>query len=269
MATLSPILTIMIRAAEKAGRVLVRDFGEVEQLQVSRKGPADFVTAADKRSEEIIFEELQKAKPDFSFLMEEGGDVKGKDPDNVWIIDPIDGTHNFMHGIPHWCISIALQNKDKIVSGVIYDPVKDELFYAEKGTGAFLRGHKRLRASGRNQLESCVVSTGYTGMDPARRADFTQTLDELLTVAPMMRRMGSAALDLAYVAAGRFDAFYERNIKPWDVAAGILLVRESGGMVSSIDNGEDPVYSGNIIAANNQIHGDLHKLLKSAKKKAA
>ncbi len=269
MATLSPILSIMVRAAEKAGRVLIRDFGEVEQLQVSRKGPADFVTAADKRSEEIIFEELKKAKPDFSFLMEESGEVTGNDKDNIWIIDPIDGTHNFMHGIPHWCISIALQSKGKIVAGVIYDPAKDELFHAEKGTGAFLRGNKRLRASGRNQLENCVISTGYGGMDKQRHSQFVEEFSQLITQAPMVRRMGSAALDLAYVAAGRLDGYFERHIKAWDVAAGILLVREAGGMVSSIDDGSDPVYSGNIIATNNQIHGDLHKILKSAKQKAA
>lgn len=269
MAALSPLLTIMIRAAEKAGRVLVRDFGEIEQLQVSRKGPADFVTAADKRSEEIIFEELKKAKPDFSFLMEESGEVKGNDPENIWIIDPIDGTHNFMHGIPHWCISIALQSKGKVIAGVIYDPAKDELFYAEKGTGAFLRGNKRLRASGRNQLEGCVISTGYGGLDSQRHDQFISEFDKVITQAPMIRRMGAAALDLAYVAAGRLDGYFERHIKPWDVAAGILLVREAGGMVSSIDDGADPVYSKNIIAANNQIHGDLLKLLKSAKQKAA
>ncbi len=269
MATLSPTLTIMIRAAEKAGRVLVRDFGEVEQLQVSRKGPGDFVTAADKRAEEIIFEELQKARPDYSFLMEEGGKVEGKDPDNAWIIDPIDGTHNFMHGIPHWCISIALESKGKILAGVIYDPAKDELFYAEKGMGAFLRGGKRLRASGRNDLESCVVATGYTGKDPAYRTAFVNALNDIIEDAPMIRRFGSAALDLAYIAAGRLDGYYEMLIKPWDVAAGILLVREAGGMVSSINDRSDPVYSGNIIAANTHIHGDLLKILQSAGKKAA
>jgi len=258
----SPIMTLMIRAAEKAGRALVRDFGEVEQLQVSRKGPADFVTAADKRSEQIIYEELQKGHPDYSFLMEESGQVKGKDPDNVWIVDPLDGTHNFMHGLPHWCISIALERKNEIIAGLVYDPVKDEMFQAEKGTGASVR-NKRLRVSGRNQLEACTIGFGNPTLDPAKKSQLVKELDKVSEVSPMIRRYAAAALDLAYVAAGRLDGYWERGLKPWDAAAGVLLVKESGGFVSSIQNNDNPVYSGNIVAGNPSVHEDLKKILLS------
>lgn len=259
----SPTLNIMIKAAEKAARSLRRDFGEVEQLQVSRKGPADFVTAADKRAEKIIFEELQAARPNYSFLMEESGVVKGTDADHTWIIDPLDGTHNFMHGIPHWAISIALERKGEIISGLIYEPIKDEMFIAEKGMGAYLN-NKRLRVSGRNNFEICTFATGYGGMDPARKKQFLTELNAVISVAPMVRRFGSAALDMAYVAAGRLDGYWERGIKAWDVAAGALIVKEAGGFVSAIESNDNPVYAGEIVAANNAIHGDLRKLVKSA-----
>lgn len=257
----SPAMTMMIRAAEKASRALLRDFNEVEQLQVSRKGPGDFVTAADKRSEKIIFEELQKARPDYSFMMEESGEVKGNDPDHVWIIDPLDGTHNFMHGIPHWSISIALERKGEIVAGLIYDCTKDELFTAEKGAGAFLR-NRRLRVSGRNQLESAMVNYGQPVGDTASRDRFYREVRAVSDVA-MVRRMASAALDLAYVAAGRIDCYYERYVKPWDVAAGVLIVKEAGGTVTSIENDDNPVYSGSLISGNPQVHSDIRKILKS------
>lgn len=259
----SPIMTIMIRAAEKAARSLNRDFGEVEQLQVSRKGPADFVTAADKRSEKIIFEELQKARPDFSFMMEESGEVKGKDPDHVWIIDPLDGTHNFMHGVPQWCISIALESKGEIMAGLVYDPVKDEMFRAERGTGAFMR-NKRLRVSGRSQLEACTIAVGNPTTDKAKRDLFFTEVARVSAVSPMIRRMGAAALDLCYVAAGRFDGYFERGIKPWDVAAGALIVREAGGFCASIDNQDNPVHSGQILAGNPAVYEDLRKILTAA-----
>jgi len=257
----SPIMTIMIRAAEKASRSLLRDFNEVEQLQVSRKGPGDFVTAADKRSEEIIFNELKKAKPDYSFMMEESGQVKGNDPDFVWIIDPLDGTHNFMHGVPHWSISIALEHKGQIIAGLIHDCSKDEMFTTEKGGGAWNR-NKRLRVSGRNNLEQCMINYGQPYGTDENRALFFKEIDAVSRKS-MIRRFGSAALDMAYVAAGRLDGYWERNIKPWDVAAGVLMVKEAGGFVSSIDNDDNPVHSGNIVTGNQQVHSDLRKILKS------
>lgn len=257
----SPIMTMMIRAAEKAAKGLLRDFNEVEHLQISRKGPGDFVTAADKRSEEVIFAELQKARPDYSFMMEETGQVKGKDADNVWIIDPLDGTHNFMHGVPHWSISIALEHKGQIMAGLVFDPTKDELFTAEKGTGAWLR-NKRLRVSGRSNLEQCMINYGQPVQNKEAKEIFYRELQAVQSYA-MVRRFASAALDMSYVAAGRIDAYWERGIKPWDVAAGVLIVKEAGGFVSSIDNDDNPVCSGNLVTGNPQVHSDLRKILKT------
>lgn len=265
MALTSPIMTIMIRAAEKAGRNLTRDFGEVEHLQVSRKGPADFVTAADKRAEEIIFEELKKARPDYSFLMEESGEVKGSDTENRWIIDPLDGTHNFMHGLPHWCISIALESKGRIEAGVVYDPIKEEIFRAERSGGAFCNG-ARLRVSGRTQLESATIAFGTAYMDKEKQAKFIAELNAVSNIAPMVRRMGSAALDLSYVAAGRLDGYWERGLKPWDAAAGVLIAKEAGGFVTSIESEDNVVYSGNLVAGNQSVYSDLRKILKSDQK---
>lgn len=262
MALTSPIVNIMIKAAEKAAKSLLRDFGEVEQLQVSRKGPADFVTAADKRSEKIIFEELQKARPTFSFLMEEGGQVKGSDPDHVWIIDPLDGTHNFMHGIPLWNITIALEKAGEVQAGIVYIPVMNEMFRAEKGTGAFMN-NRRLRVSGRTDLESACISTGYPYVDGKYSPRYLNEIEAVAKQAPMIRRTGSAALDLSYIAAGRFDGFWERGLKPWDAAAGTLIVREAGGYVTSIDNDDNPVYSKNLVSGNAHIHKTLRALLKS------
>lgn len=261
MAVQSPIMTVMVRAAEKASRALLRDFNEVENLQISRKGPGDFVTAADKKAEKTIFEELQKAKPSFSFLMEESGQIVGEDRDNVWIIDPLDGTHNFMHGIPHWAISIALEHKGTVVAGLIYDCAKDEMFTAEKGAGAWHR-NKRLRISGRNSLEQCMVNFGQPyGSQEDRQRFFKEQM--AVSRVCMVRRMGSAALDLAYVAAGRLDGYWERNLKAWDAAAGVLIVKEAGGFVTSIDNDDNPVHSANLIAGNQQVHSDIRKILKS------
>lgn len=258
----SPIMTMMIRAAEKAAKGLLRDFNEVENLQISRKGPADFVTAADKRSEKVIFEELQKARPDYSFMMEESGEVKGNDPDYVWIIDPLDGTHNFMHGIPHWAISIALERKGEIVAGLVYDCAKDEMFTAEKGGGAFIHRNKRLRVSGRRDLESAIINYGQPIADGTNREQFYKEVSAVSRYA-MVRRFGAAALDMCYVAAGRIDAYWETGIKPWDVAAGYIIVKEAGGLVSSIHKNENPVHSGNILVGNQTIHGDLRKILKN------
>lgn len=257
----SPIMTMMIRAAEKAARSLLRDFNEVEHLQVSRKGPADFVTAADKRSEKVIFEELQKARPDYSFMMEESGEVKGNDPEHVWLIDPLDGTHNFMHGVPHWSISIALERKGEIIAGLVFDPTKDEMFTAEKGTGAFVR-NKRLRVSGRKNLEECMINYGQPFGNNYDRERFFKELDAVSKVA-MVRRFASAALDMCYVAAGRIDGYWERNLKPWDVGAGYLIVKEAGGITTGIETDDNPVHSGNLVAGNQQVHSEIRKILKS------
>ena len=266
MAQASPLMNVMIKAAELAARSLLRDFGEVEQLQVSRKGPADFVTAADRRAEEILFEELKKARPSYSFLMEEGGEVKGSDGnDNVWIIDPLDGTHNFMHGLPHWCISIALESKGRIEAGLVFDPVKGEMFRAERSNGTLL-GKKRMRVSNRQNMEIASIAYGSAHLDPTKQALYIKELNAVSSQAPMARRFGSAALDLAYVAAGRFDGFWERGLKPWDAAAGMLIVKEAGGFVTSIDNQENPVYSGNLIAGNSSVHETVKKILRDASK---
>lgn len=268
MVTISPLMNIMIRAAEKAGRSLTRDFGEVENLQVSRKGPADFVTSADKRAEEIIFEELKNARPDYSFLMEESGKVKGKNEEMVWIIDPLDGTHNFMHGIPHWCVSIALECKGRVEAGVVYDPIKEEIFRAERSGGAYVNG-KRLRVSSRSDLESSAIAFGGASLDDAKQNTFLTEVSTISSIAPWVRRFGAAALDLSYVAAGRFDGYWERGLKSWDVAAGTLIVKEAGGFVTSIDNETNPIYSKQIVAGNQSIYTHLRKTLRDTTKKAA
>jgi myo-inositol-1(or 4)-monophosphatase len=261
---LSANINVMLRAAEKAAKSLVRDFGEVEQLQVSRKGPGDFVSAADHRAEEIIYGELSKARPDFGFLMEERGEVKAAAADAPrWIVDPLDGTTNFLHGIPHWCISIALEDKGEIIAGVIHDPIKDETFRAEKGTGAFMR-NKRLRVSGRTTLDAAVIATGA----PKRAKDdqqlFLREYEAVQSQAPGLRRFGAAALDLAYVAAGRYEAFWERHINAWDMAAGYLIVREAGGKATQISGKDGPVFTNNILASNATLHEQVRQILAEA-----
>jgi myo-inositol-1(or 4)-monophosphatase len=248
----SAFLNVMVDAAEKAGRALTRDFGEIEQLQVSRKGPGDFVSNADHKSEKILTEELLKARPTFGFLLEEGGEVKGADASYRWIIDPLDGTTNFLHGVPHWCVTIALEKDGEIVAGVIHDPIKHETFQAEKGAGAF-SSSKRLRVAGRTSLNEALVSVGVDQYQKPSSAE-VPVIPGLLT-----RRMGSACLDLAYVAAGRFDAYLEYDLKPWDKAAGSLMVREAGGYVSELDGGKNFVYGRGILAANPSLHADLLK----------
>lgn len=258
------LMNVMLRASEKAARSLLRDFNEVEHLQVSAKGPGDFVSAADRRAEEIIFGELKKARPDYSFLMEESGAVEGTDPEYRWLIDPLDGTTNFLHGLPHWAISIALEHKGEIVAGLIHDPVKDEIFHAEKGTGAFMR-RRRLRVSGRQDLMLATIATGAPRRSVESRAQFMKEYNAIISVAPGLRRFGAAALDLAYVAAGRYEGFWERNLKPWDVAAGLLIVKEAGGFVSDLDNpAANPVETGNILAANDRLFDSMSKILKAA-----
>lgn len=267
---LSPIMNVMLRAVEKASKSLIRDFGEVEQLQVSVKGPGDFVSAADKRSEKILFEELQKARPDFSFLMEEGGEVKGADSEYRWIIDPLDGTTNFLHGIPHWCINLALEKNGEIVAALTYDPIKDESFRAEKGSGAFMR-NKRLRVSGRRDLNIAVIGGGGPLLSRAMaQSDFMRQLKAVLCQTAGFRRSGSAALDLAYVAAGRLDAYWETGLNPWDVAAGALIVREAGGFVGTLDPKKTScVYDEDVLATNATLMEPVRKLLSSALKENA
>ena len=260
---LSPNINVMIKAAEKAGRSLIRDFGEVEQLQVSRKGPGDFVSAADHRAEEIIFNELSRARPDFGFLMEESG-VKGqKGAESIFIIDPLDGTSNFLHGVPHWCISIGLEEKGEIVAGIIYDPVKDETFRAEKGNGAFMK-NKRLRVSSRGNMDGAMIACGQPS---GKNNDlFAKEYASILQhTSGGVRRFGAAALDLAYVAAGRYEGFWERGLKAWDMAAGVIIVREAGGRISTLDGKTNPVHEGNVLAANTALFDDFCKILNAAK----
>ncbi len=268
MVKITPTMNIMIRAAEKAARSLTRDFGEVENLQVSQKGPGDFVSAADTRAEEIIFEELQRARPDYSFLMEESGKVEGKDPSHRWIIDPLDGTTNFLHGLPHWCISIALEKDGEIIAGLVHDPIKDEIFRAEKNLGAFT-GRRRLRVSGRSDPSMGMIATGAPRRACATRDQFLAEYNAVQDYGISMRRFGAAALDLAYVAAGRCEAFWERDLKPWDVAAGYIIVKEAGGFVCDLDSRKNnPITTGNVLAANQGLFEPLKKVIKDSTKAA-
>ncbi|MEN2978981.1 inositol monophosphatase family protein [Tistrella bauzanensis] len=262
MAVRSPILNVMIGAAQKAARGLIRDFGEVENLQVSRKGPADFVSSADLKSEKTIRAELSKARPDFGFLMEEGGEIKatGTGPSHRWIIDPLDGTHNFLHGIPHFAVTVALEREGEIIAGVTYDPLRDEMYSAEKGYGAFVND-RRIRVAARRQLIDCVIATGIPRADKPNHTEYLKMLAGMMKNTGGLRRFGSAALDLAYVAAGRFDGFFEIDLQPWDMAAGIVLVREAGGFVSDITGAEAMMDTGGIIAGNTAVHGQTHKVL--------
>jgi len=265
MATRSAIINVMVRAADKAARGLRRDFGEVEQLQVSLKGPSDFVSTADHMAERTIRAELRRARPAFGFLMEESGAAAGSDPHHRWIVDPLDGTTNFLHGLPHFAISIALERDGDICAGVILDPVKDELFWAEKGAGAFLND-RRLRVSGRARLDQALIATGIPFRGHGAHAQFLRELDAVMSATAGVRRMGAAALDLAYVAAGRYDGFWESDLSPWDVAAGILLVREAGGYVSEIDGGGAMLASGSVLAANDRLHRPLGELLRATRR---
>ncbi|WP_439543367.1 inositol monophosphatase family protein [Hyphomicrobium sp.] len=257
----SALMNVMISAARKAGRSLARDFGEVEQLQVSVKGPANFVSAADHKAEDIIYKELAKARPGYSFLMEERGELRGDDETHRWIVDPLDGTTNFLHGIPHFAISIGLEREGVMVAGVVYNPATDELFTAEKGKGAFLNDRRRLRVAARKTLADAVVVTGI----PHRgRPGHPRFLDEMKTVmveVAGLRRSGSAALDMAYIAAGRYDGYWERGLKAWDLAAGIVLVREAGGLVTDVNGGDEALSRGDVLAGNNYITKALMPLI--------
>lgn len=254
-------LNVMIKAARKAGRSLVKDFREVENLQVSMKGAGDFVSKADISAEEIIRDELMGARPNYGWLGEEGGGEPGKDPTRRWIVDPLDGTTNFLHGLPHWAVSIALEHKGEIVAGVVFDPAKDEMFAAEKGQGARLN-ETRLRVSGRAKL---IESIFATGLPFGGRSDLPETLQDLARLLPAVagvRRWGAAALDLAYVAAGRYDGFWERRLNAWDIAAGLLILRESGGLVEPIRPGADILASGEVIAANEVIFDKFAEIIR-------
>lgn len=257
MVTRSPLLNVMIRAADRAARGLKRDFGEVENLQVSRKGPADFVSAADLKAERVLRDELHKARPDYAFLMEESGALAGKaESDRCWIVDPLDGTTNFLHGLPHFAISIGLTEGGLVIAGVVYDPIKEELFYAEKGGGAYLND-RRMRVSGRGRLEDALLATGIPFKGRGGEEPFARELDQAMRQTAGVRRWGTASLDLAYVAAGRYDGFWERDLSPWDIAAGLLLVREAGGYVTAIDGGPVRLEGRSILAANDSLHGGL------------
>jgi myo-inositol-1(or 4)-monophosphatase len=264
----STLINVMIEAVRKGARAIARDFGEIENLQVSRKGPADFVTLTDKKVEKIIRDELEKNRPGYSFLMEESGAVEGSDKTHRWILDPIDGTSNFMHGIPHFAISLALERDGELVAGIVYSPIVDELFWAEKGKGAFVND-KRIRVAARRELSDCIITMGIPHLGRGEQARHLREISILMPQVAGLRRFGSAALDLAYVAAGRCDGFYEHGLSPWDMAAGILLVREAGGFTTNADGGKDIYNTGSIAAGNEHIHPALLNILKSAAKNAA
>jgi myo-inositol-1(or 4)-monophosphatase len=261
----SAIINVMEAAARKASRGLIRDFGEVEQLQVARKGPADFVSAADLRVERVLVEELRKGRPRFGMLMEESGAHPGADADDWWIVDPIDGTTNFLHGIPHFAISIAYRHGSEIAAGLIYQPLSDELFWAEKNMGAYLN-RRRLRVTTRQHLSQALVATGLPFKGKPKHPKYVRTLEAVLPEVAGVRRFGSAALDLAWVAAGRYDGFWEFALAPWDIAAGILLVSEAGGSVSDLSGGAAMLDSGDVLAGNPPIHQALGKLVQDALK---
>ena len=264
----SGLLTIMERAARKAGAKLRRDFGEVQHLQISKKGPADFVSKADQQAERMLYDDLSRARPDWTFVMEEGGVIEGAPGKPRFIIDPLDGTTNFLHGIPHFAISIAVEEtlssgKTEVVSGLIYQPMTDESFWAEKGKGAWLQD-ARLRVSARRHLDEALIATGIPFMG---HGDFGQWSRIFGAVAPQVagiRRFGSAALDLAYVAAGRFDGYWESNLQSWDVAAGLLLVKEAGGFVTDFRGGDKAMERSEFLAASDQLHSKLHKIVAGA-----
>ncbi len=254
-------LNIMIKAARQAGRSLVKDFREVENLQVSMKGAGDFVSKADIAAEEILKTELLEARPNYGWLAEEGGEIEGKDPTRRWIVDPLDGTTNFLHGLPHWAVSIALEHKGEIVAGVVFDAAKDEMFFAEKGAGAWMND-QRLRVSARHRM---IESIFATGVPFAGRADLPETLQDLARIMPTcagVRRWGSAALDLAYVAAGRYEGYWERGLNAWDVAAGFVLVREAGGLVEPL-NPDGDIFDGHgFVSANEPIFNSFAKVIR-------
>ncbi|MFM1958986.1 MAG: hypothetical protein RL588_503 [Pseudomonadota bacterium] len=263
MSTPSALLKVMSDAARKAARGLNRDFGELAELQVSRKGAADFVSAADIKAEQSLFESLTKARPGYGFLGEERGLVEGTDKTHTWIVDPLDGTTNFLHAIPHFAINIALQREGVIVAAVTYNPVTNELFWAEKGKGAFVND-RRLRVAARQRLDEAVLATGIPFLGHGQHARFLKELHQISQRVAGVRRFGAAALDLAWVAAGRMDGFWERDLSPWDLAAGLLLVTEAGGKVTTAEGGEDILAAGSVCAANLDLHPLVLERLRAA-----
>jgi myo-inositol-1(or 4)-monophosphatase len=260
----SALLNVMIAAARKTARALKRDFGEIEKLQVSLKGPGNYVSAADKRAEDTLHAELAKARPGYGFVGEEGGRREGADQTHTWIVDPLDGTTNFLHGIPQFAISIALEREGALVAGVVYNPISDEMFVAERGKGAFVNDH-RIRVAARRQLSEALIACGLP--NPAR-GDLKVNAREIAALqakAGGIRELGAAALDLAFVAAGRFDAYWERDLSPWDVAAGIVLVREAGGYVSDLAGGDSMLAKGHIVAGNEIMHRETLRALKDGR----
>ena len=258
----SALLNVMVQAALKAGRSLARDFGEVQNLQVSLKGPADFVSQADRKAEEIVFNELSRARPGYAFLMEERGAVPGEDDQHRWIVDPLDGTTNFLHGLPVFAVSIALERQGQIVAGVVYNPAMDELYTAERGGGAYMND-RRLRVAARRDFADAVIATGVPHLGKPNHDRFREELARVQIKVSGIRRFGSAALDLAWVASGRVDGFWERHLKSWDMAAGVLLVREAGGFVTDAQGGDAMLTNGSIVAGNEAMHGELLKLVKA------
>lgn len=261
----SALMTVMTAAAMKAGRGLKRDFGEVENLQVSMKGPGDFVSAADRKAEKTLFEELSRARPGYGFIMEESGVVEGTDKSHRWIVDPLDGTTNFLHAIPHFAISVGLEREGQIVAGLIYNPATEDLYVAEKGQGAW-HNDRRLRVSARRDVAMALIGCGVPHLGKAAgHARFKSELAAVMSRAQNVRRMGAAALDMAYVAAGRLDAYWERGINAWDIAAGAVLVREAGGFVTSADGAADYLDDGTMCCGSEPIHKELLAILKTAK----
>jgi len=264
VSTQSALLKVMSDAARKAARGLNRDFGELAELQVAKKAPADFVSAADLKSEQVLFEALTKARPGYSFHGEERGLIEGTDKTHTWIVDPLDGTTNFLHAIPHFAINIALQREGAVVAAVTYNPITNELFWAEKGKGCFVNDH-RLRVAARQRLDESVLATGIPFLGHGQHAKFLKELHQMTQRVAGIRRFGAAALDLAWVAAGRFDGFWERDLSAWDLAAGLLLVTEAGGKVTDIDGGDDMLGKGSVVAANLDLHPQVLSRLTAAK----
>ena len=254
-------MTVMTDAAQKAARSLKRDFGEVENLQVSRKGPGNFVSAADTKAEEILRGALEKARPGYGMVLEEGGRVEGSDTTHTWHVDPLDGTTNFLHGIPHFCISIGLEREGQIVAGVIYDPIKDEMFIAERGKGAFVN-NRRLRVAARRDMADAVAYCGLPHIGRPAHPRFLRELATVMGTVAGLRRMGAAALDLAYVAAGRADLYWERDLKTWDLAAGLVIIREAGGFATDCEGKSDPMATLSVCAGNEILHREMVALLK-------
>jgi myo-inositol-1(or 4)-monophosphatase len=263
LSTPTALVKVMIDAARKAGRALARDFGEVAELQVSKKGAADYVSAADLKAEQTIFEELLRARPGYGFLGEERGMIEGTDKTHTWIVDPLDGTTNFLHAMPHFAVNIALQRDGQIVAGVTYNPATSDLFWTERGRGAFMN-ERRLRVAARTHFEEAVFATGIPFMGHGQHGRFLKELHQISQRVSGVRRFGAAALDLAWVAAGRFDGFWERDLSAWDMAAGLLMITEAGGTVTDADGGADPLVTGSVCAANSDLHPKLLARLQAA-----